>query len=62
LTQSEFLILISTGVNPVRDMPLGGVMRWAFHRLMTTKDLKAIYAYLKEIPAAQPGICRVPGQ
>ncbi len=62
LTQGQFLTVISTGVNPVRGEPLRAVMPWAFHRFMTTKDLKGIYAYLKELPSAEPGVCIVPGQ
>ena len=61
LTQGQFLTVMSTGVNPVRGAPLRSAMPWAFFRFMTTKDLKAIYAYLKEIPSAQPGVCSLPG-
>ena len=59
----EFLELIRTGHDP--DEPEEGVLQvmpWPIFRHMNTRDLRAIYEYLRSIPHAEPGTCQAPGQ
>lgn len=49
-TESDFIRTIRTGVDPAGDT-LHPIMPWRTIRRMTDDDLKAMYAYLRTIPA-----------
>lgn len=53
LTEAEFIELMRTGKDYKSDNAeeVLFVMPWLYYRWMTTEDLKAVYAYLKKIPA-----------
>ncbi|WP_242342115.1 cytochrome C [Anaeromyxobacter terrae] len=53
LTLDEFKEVMRTGVDPDSGMLLQ-VMPWPVYGQMTDRDLEAIYAYLTEIPHAEP--------
>jgi hypothetical protein len=62
-TFEQFLTIIRTGLNDDFDptmpvvppnLPLLQVMPWPVYQSMTDHDLRAIYAYLKAIPPAEP--------
>jgi hypothetical protein len=59
LTFDQFLHVIQTGVDPDQEhpqiSPLLQVMPWPTFRNMHTRDLRAIYEYLRAIPHAEPG-------
>jgi hypothetical protein len=53
LTLDEFMSAILTGHDP-QDGDILQVMPWPVFRNMIDEDLRAIYAYLKAIPHAEP--------
>lgn len=60
-TFQQFKNLIRTGHDP-DDQHILQVMPWPVYRNMTDEDLEAVYAFLKAIPHAEPGVCTGPGQ
>ncbi|MGE3513150.1 MAG: cytochrome C [Vicinamibacterales bacterium] len=62
LTLREFIEVMRTGVDPATAPPhvpsatndLLQVMPWPVYQDMTTRDLRAIYEYLRAIPHAEP--------
>jgi hypothetical protein len=61
-TFAEFKRLIRTGRDPDEPDHILQVMPWPIYRNMSDDDLRAIYAFLRAIPPAQPGQCVAPGQ
>jgi hypothetical protein len=61
-TFAKFKYLIRTGHDPDENNRILQVMPWPILRNMTDDDLRAIYAYLRAIPHAEPGVCVAPGQ
>ncbi len=62
LTLREFLTAIRTGHDPDDPDKILQVMPWPVYRHMTSRDLRAIYAYLSVLPHAEPGVCTGAGQ
>ena len=63
LTLVQFENALRTGHDPLEPMHgILAVMPWPYFRLMTGRDLDAIYTYLSAIPSATPGSCTSPGQ
>jgi len=60
-TFEQFKTMIRTG-HDVDDGHILQVMPWPVYRHMTDDDLRAIYAFLKAIPHAEPGACAGPGE
>jgi hypothetical protein len=60
-TFQEFKTMIRTG-HDVDDGHILQVMPWPVYRHMTDDDLRAVYAFLKAIPHAEPGACAGPGE
>jgi hypothetical protein len=61
-TFAQFLTLIRTGHEIEEPDEILQVMPWPIFRNMTTRDLRAIYEYLRAIPHAEPGTCQAPGE
>ncbi len=54
LTFKQFERLIRTGIDEDENRLLQ-IMPWPVYQDMTTRDLKAVYEYLRSIPHAEPG-------
>lgn len=61
-TFEEFRSLIQTGHDPDPPPHILQVMPWPVYRNMLNIDLRAIYAFLKAIPPADPGVCMTAGE
>lgn len=61
-TFEEFRNLIQTGHDPGPPPHTLQVMPWPVYRYMVNDDLRAIYAFLRAIPPANPGACGGPGE
>jgi hypothetical protein len=62
LTETQFKHVLRTGLDPDGSGRLLQVMPWPEFQSMTDHDIRAIYEYLRAIPAAQAGSCSGPGQ
>jgi hypothetical protein len=60
LTYEEFLTLMRTGREEDEGDEILQVMPWPVYGKMRDRDLRAIYEYLRAIPAAQPGTAPAP--
>ena len=61
MTLAQFAAAIVNGVDS-HDGTTLQVMPWPVYRHLVSNDLIAIYAYLSDIPPAQPGTCTGTGQ
>jgi hypothetical protein len=55
LTRDEFIDVLRHGHDPENPANLLQVMPWPVYGRMLTRDLKAVYEYLRSIPHAEPG-------
>ena len=62
MTREEFMRTIRTGRDHEHPDEILQVMPWPVYRYMTDRDLRAVYAYLRAIPRAEPGECGGPGE
>ena len=62
LTEAQFKHVLRTGQDPDGSGRLLQVMPWPEFQSMSDHDIRAIYEYLRAIPAAQAGGCSGPGQ
>jgi hypothetical protein len=62
LTETQFRDVLRTGQDPDGSGRLLQVMPWPMFQDMSDHDIRAIYEYLRAIPAAQAGGCSGPGQ
>ena len=51
LSEADFISAFQTGTDPAKKSEALLVMPWEYYRWMSVEDLKAMYGYLKAIPA-----------